>query len=919
MKIIVITTIVWLCCTINVTSQTVITLKGKVIEATSERPLKGVMVKIKGTPFFTETKSEGEFSIENLPKGNMVLQFIFKGFETQNTPINVNAFEDEIYNLGVIFLYKEIFEPQETATISLSDDDLLDDGERSSEYIAGLFQSSKDNYLKAAAYNFSQAWFKVRGYDSSYGTILINGIEMNKLYDGRPQWSNWGGLNDAFRNQEFTNGIAPSSITFGGILGTTNFSTRASDYQKVSKISLSSTNKSYTGRLMATYATGLNKNNWAFVVSTSRRIANEGYFEGTSYNAWATFLAVEKKLNSKHSLNLTVFVAPNRRGKSSPNTQEVYDLKGYRYNSYWGNQQGDSRNSRIKEIVEPVLMLSYYYTTKKSSLKTTLAYQFGHIGNSRLGYFNAPNPDPTYWKKLPSSFLRYSDNLDFENAYLAEQEILNNGQLNWNEMYEINTINSNSLYYLYEDSLDDSQVTFNTTYNAVLTNNLNLNIGVTYKNLNSSNYANMLDLLGGNTFVDLDQYAEGDAQQNDLNNPNKRVGVNEKFQYNYKIKASIASFFSQIQITKRKLDYFLGVNVKSTNYQRDGLYQNGTYSNNSFGKSNKQFFFDFSAKGGITYKFTGRHLLTLNGAYISNAPTIKTTFSNARVNNNIVPNLFSEKIVTGDISYVLRLPKIQTRVTAYYTKFNNTIETSFFFAEGLLGNQADFVNEIITGVDKKNIGAELSFEYQVTPEIKLLLAGSLGQYTYDNNPQLYIQSESFIGEDSDFGISYLKNYRISGTPQRAYSLGFEYRDPNFWWFQANANLLSNNYLDISPLLRTNNFFTDSDGIPFVDEETGVQVTQEQVNSLLNQEKFDAAFLVNIVGGKSWLVNHNYVGFFLSVNNVLGKLFKTGGFEQSRNANYPELKQDKQLDKPIFGPKYWYGNNTSYYLNLYMRF
>ena len=108
-------------------------------------------------------------------------------------------------------------------------------------------------------------------------------------------------------------------------------------------------------------------------------------------------------------------------------------------------------------------------------------------------------------------------------------------------------------------------------------------------------------------------------------------------------------------------------------------------------------------------------------------------------------------------------------------------------------------------------------------------------------------------------------------------------------------------------------------MPFVDDETGVEVTQEQVNSLLIQEKFDEAFLVNLVGGKSWLINHNYVGFFLGINNVLGELFKTGGFEQSRNANYPELKQDKQLDKPIFGPKYWYGNNTSYYLNLYVRF
>ena len=97
------------------------------------------------------------------------------------------------------------------------------------------------------------------------------------------------------------------------------------------------------------------------------------------------------------------------------------------------------------------------------------------------------------------------------------------------------------------------------------------------------------------------------------------------------------------------------------------------------------------------------------------------------------------------------------------------------------------------------------------------------------------------------------------------------------------------------------------------------MNQEQVDSLLNQEKFEDAFLVNIVGGKTWLINRNYIGFFISINNVFGELFKTGGFEQSRNANYKELKEDKLLDKPIFGPKYWYGNNTSYYLNLYVRF
>jgi hypothetical protein len=132
-------------------------------------------------------------------------------------------------------------------------------------------------------------------------------------------------------------------------------------------------------------------------------------------------------------------------------------------------------------------------------------------------------------------------------------------------------------------------------------------------------------------------------------------------------------------------------------------------------------------------------------------------------------------------------------------------------------------------------------------------------------------------------------------------------------------LLTNNYIDISPILRTDNFYLDADGIPFVDEETGVQVTQEQVNSLLVQEKFNDLLLVNLVGGKSWFINKKYYGFFVSVNNLLGETYKSGGFEQARNANYPELKKDKQLAKPIFGSKYWYGSGTSYYINFYIRF
>lgn len=916
MKKIYLTGILSLLFIFNINSQSFQTLKGKVVDVHSENVIEGVSIVLNNHSFVTKTDNFGIFLLENIPAGKYLIHISYKDYISKKLPITIK--DDTLKNLGKIYLQKSISISEGNSIIALTAEDLMNDDERSSNYTAGIFQSSKDAYLKAASYNFSQAWFKIRGYDSSYGKVLMNGVEMNKLYDGRPQWSEWGGLNDVLRNQEFTTGIAAAENTFGNILGTTNFITRASAYRKGGKISIASTNRSYNTRLMATYATSF-KNDWYLVVSASQRMAQEGYAEGASYKARSAFISAEKKFSPTQSLNLTAFFTPNKRGKSSPNTQEVYDLKGYRYNSYWGWQEGDQRNSRMKEIINPVIMLSHYYELENTTLKTSITYQNGHIGNSRLGYFNAPNPDPTYWKKLPSNFLRNSENPDYANAYIYEQEFIKNGQINWRELYEVNAVNETSLYYLYEDRVDDAQINVNSYLNTKISENINFNAGISFTNLTSKNYGNMLDLLGGNGFVDLDQYALGDARQNNLNNPDNLVIENEKFQYNYVIKGMNASVFAQMQATEKKFDYFTSFSLKTTNYQREGLFKNGTFPENSFGKGEKQSLLDVGIKAGFTYKLNGRNLINVNAAFLSNAPTIKTAFSNARVNNNITPNLTSEKIISSDVSYIFRSPKIQSRITAYYTKITDAVETSFFFAEGLLGDQADFVNEIITGVEKKHIGAELSFEYQFTPTMKLLVAGSVGQFTYNNNPQLYIQSESFTDENSNFGTAYLKNYHLSGTPQRGYSFGFEYRDPAYWFFQINANYLTNNYLDISPLLRTNNFYLDNDGVPFIDSNTGLQVTQEQIDELLIQEKFDAAFLLNAVGGKSWKVNDYYFGLFMVINNALGELFKTGGFEQSRKSNYLELKQDKQLEKPIFGPKYWYGNKASYYLNLYLRF
>jgi hypothetical protein len=84
--------------------------------------------------------------------------------------------------------------------------------------------------------------------------------------------------------------------------------------------------------MMGIFASGMNSSGWAFVVSAGKRYADEGYFEGTTYDG-ISFFECRKKLNDSHSLNFTGFYTPNSRGKNSPNSAEVTELTSETYNS----------------------------------------------------------------------------------------------------------------------------------------------------------------------------------------------------------------------------------------------------------------------------------------------------------------------------------------------------------------------------------------------------------------------------------------------------------------------------------------------------------------------------------------------------------------------------------------------------------
>jgi hypothetical protein len=915
-------------------------ITGKVVDSKSKKPLQNVVASIQNTALTTLTDGRGVFTFKDVSNGSQLVQIKSTGFKDQLLSIEVE--QGKMLDLGVIVLEEDITSEQQLSLITITEGDLGDDNS-GSESTAGLLQASRDVFQQAAAFNWGQARFRIRGLDNEYGTTMINGVTMNKVYDGRPQWSNWGGLNDATRNQEFTSGLAPSDYTFGGILGTQEINTRASIYRKGSRISFSGTNTNYTWRTMATHASGMSTNGWAYVVSASGRGAKEGFFEGTDYDAKSLFASVEKKFNEHHSLNFTSIYAENSRGKSSPNTEEVRALAGETYNSYWGWQDGKKRNSRDKVVDEPILMLTHYWKINdKTNLNTTVSHQFGKIGNSRIDFQGANNPDPTYYRNLPSfytSTYNPDDYTDFqgnspENIALGQQaaaSFLVNRQINWNQLYQTNlgTSDGHSAYILYEDRTDDKTWTANSYINSQIADNISMNGGVTFRKVKSHNFANLLDLLGGQYYEDYDNFQTGSEQQSDLNNPNRNVGVGDTFAYNYNLLANTLDAFTQFKFSYKKVDFFLAQSFTRTQYQREGLYKNGIYPTNSFGKSEKFIYENFGFKGGLTYKVTGRQFFAFNAAYMTKAPTLRNLFPNARLNNNATVGLKPENITSGDVSYIIKAPKFKSRLTAFYSNIKNATETSFFYGEGIFaddgGDGGDaFVAETVTGIEKQNIGVELGMEYQLTSTIKLSLSGNYGEYTYKNNPNVSLNRDDLASPTNtipitDFGASSLKGYRLSGGPQTAASFGIEYRDPKFWWIGANANYLADNYMDVSALLRTDNFFrnpSDPFGLPFP------EATNERAKELLSQEKFNDFTLVNLTGGKSWMIDsktRSTIGFFASINNVFDVDYKTGGFEQTRNANFREVNQDVSSGTPAFAPKYFYGYGRTYFVNLYVNF
>lgn len=821
-------------------------------------------------------------------------------------------------NLGMVLLATAVSNVREIVSdedripvITLSADE--EESELDGQNISGILSASNDPFISAASFNLSTGGFDIRGYNQE-SIVLFNGMPFNSLESDAVYWSTWGGLNDVTRNRESSIDLSPLSFSFGGIGGGIAFDTRASEQRKQKRISYMFSNRTYSGRLMGTWSTGMMASGWAFSFSGSKRWAQEGFVPGTFYDAYSYFASIDRKLGKNHLLNLTALGSPTRRGSQGASVEEANDLAGTNfYNPNWGWQNGEKRNARVVNTHQPLFVLRHdWKLSDKASLMTSAGYMFGRYGRTTLDWFNAPDPRADYYRNLPSFHAIENQ----ETAEAVRQAYLNNPdllQIQWEKLYEANRQNGQSFqgepgnwsqYVLADQRSDTKRFNASSTYQNVVSDHLTLHFGLTAAHERIHNFKTVDDLLGGDYYVNIDRFAlenriPGQSPMFNLEDDNVIVREGDTYGYDFDINGRKYSSWLQGQFSYNKFDFFLAGEISTTEFWRTGYYRNGRFPESSLGDSEKQQYFNYAGKGGLTFKIDGRNYLYANAAYINRAPDARNAYASSRIRDQLVPGLTEETILSSEAGYQLRSPIVKARATFFYTQLQDGLKVNRFF---LPGDLTRFGTYILTGLDRRHAGVEAAIEAKLSPVLSLRGAASVGEYIYTSRP-----NGNFIQDDDgvirDRGKIYIQNFYLPSTPQTAGSLGMEYRSPKFWSASVTVNYFDRNYLDISPERRT------------ADMVFGLEQGSDFYNSIVDQTKSPSAFTVDLFANKSFKIDEVFFYLTAGVTNLLNAEVITGGYEQLRF----ERAQVESSGINIFPERNFYAYGTNFFVLGALRF
>ena len=728
------------------------TVRGVVVDGSTNETLPGASIIIPGTATGTVTNFDGAFVFE-VPDGTKTLLVSFVGFLSKELTVNGTQdfgkikLESDAVGLNEVSVMASIVTDRQTpVSVSTISADIIQNKLGTQEY-PEILKSTPSVYTSKEGGGYGDASVYIRGFDSNNVGVLINGIPVNDMETGKVYWSNWAGLSDVTRTMQVQRGLGASKLGLSSVGGTINILTKSTDAKKGGVIKTSVGNDGRRKQLMS-LSTGMMDNGWAVTLLGSHTYG-DGYVKGASFDGWSYFANISKVINDSHTLSFMITGAPqwhNQRG-TKLSIKEFKDHKdGIRHNSNYGIRDGEIYGGGYgyNYYHKPQAQLNHYWSVNENTKLSTSLYASVGTGGGR--------------RESGDGVGRNSEGLlDFD-ATIA----LNEASTTGSGTIIGNSVNNHSWYGALS-TLTHNYKEF--TFTAGL--DARYYIGEHYREID--------DLLGGKYYLD---------DSNDNREPNAWLKEDDKYSYHNDGKVLYTGLFGQAEYVNDDYSAFVSVALSRKSYKRVDYFQYAPGDQ----ETDWEHFLPWNVKGGFNYKINSVHSIFVNGGYVQRAPYFSNVFLNYR--NDVNKDVKYEKIITSEIGYNYTSPDFTANFTLYRTNWKD---------RGLVKSiQGEVAN--ISGLNQLHKGIEFEAEYK--PSNKLTVRGmvSIGDWTYEDdvNAAVFDDEQNQVGEFT----AYLKDVHVGNSAQFTASAAIDYE--LFENFNMNVDYLyyGNHYADFDAVKRT---------------------------------------------------------------------------------------------------------------------
>ncbi|WP_298417411.1 carboxypeptidase-like regulatory domain-containing protein [uncultured Kordia sp.] len=875
------------------------TITGTVVDS-DLGPLPGASVIVKGTKNGTSTDFDGKFTL-NVKNATGTIEVSYVGFGTKTVTFNVTGGKkdlgtitlvsdnslDEVVIVGVVDIAKERETPVAVSTIKA--EEIVE--RLGNQELPELLNATPSVYATKSGGGFGDSRINVRGFDQVNTAVLVNGVPVNDMENGRVFWSNWTGLADVASAIQMQRGLGSSKLAISSVGGTLNIVTKTTERNEGGFVGSTLGNDNYL-KTIASYSTGRMDNGFAFSALLSRT-AGDGYVTGTAFEGYNYFLGFGwTDENRKHDLQFTVTGAPqvhNQRTTSFFNaaTIDQYLQYGTKYNFNHGTLNGEEFNWRRNFYHKPVISLNWDWNITDDTKLSTVGYaSFGRGGGTgdigRLPGFNFASSDifrnqsngEVLWDKIvdynSGQATTFSDGNVYQRTDQENGLFINDSRDNG--ISRRASINSHNWFGLLAN------------LNTKINENLTLDVGFDARTYKGFHYRRLDNLLGADAYRDND----------DVNNPN-RVLTNT-YSSNF---GSIVNVFKDID-DEDKIDYYnigyvrwLGV-FSQLEYKKDDISAFVQVSGSNQGFSREDFFARTVAegqrsdwknivggtiKGGLNYNIDENHNVFGNAGYYSKQPLFDSVFLN--FGNDINEDVVNEKVFGVELGYGFKSEKLNVNVNLYRTSWKDRFLriSSRFDVNNTPGDTSDDEqgNTNLQGIEQIHMGVELETTYRPIDILTLRGMLSVGDWEYggDVSGPAFDDNQNVIGQNNLFldgvkvGNAAQTTMRLAATVEPVERLKFDLS-----WFRAD-----NLYADIN-----------AEDFDEADHQGSLQLPAYSL--------FDGGISYKMLVGKE---KSNSINLRLNINNLFNETYlaesQTNIFADAGDATYQGIDT---RNKAFFG-------------------